>query len=136
MKSFGTFVGSIVVGLGIGLAVTAVLWSITGNDKTASAIGTGLWLTSSFVIHAYASIWAVSAGVIRLESGDRSNERFRRKLRTAEIRYALIFGAIGGALVHSIGASWYLPVVVGGVLAMLGGFLGYVKRRYERIGSH
>lgn len=135
MKGCALLLGSFVVGSGIGLAVLAIVWAITADEKIASAIGTGFWLISSFVIHAYVSVWAVSVGGIRWEASDPSNERTLRKLQTAEIRYAFAFGAIGGAMTQVIGAPWYLAVVAGGFLAMLGGFIGYdIKRRYKRIG--
>ena len=135
MKGCGIFLGSMVVGLGIGMAVMGIVWAITGNDKTASAVGTGFWLISSFVIHAYASVWAASVGSLGAEAAGPSGERFRGKLRTAEIRYAFVFGAIAGGLTHSVGAPWYVVAAIGGLLVMLGGFLGYdIKRRYQRIG--
>ena len=136
MKGCAILLGSFVMGLGIGLAVTAIAWTITGNDKIASAIGTLFWLISSFIIHAYASVWVVSVGGIGA-ANDRSNERTRGKLQTAELRYAFAFGAIGAAMSQVIGAPWYLAVVVSGLLAMLGAFVGFdIKRRYKRIGYY
>ena len=135
MKGCAILLGSFVVGLGIGLPVVAIVWTITGDDKTGSAVGTGFWLISSFIIHAYASVWAVSVGSIRWVAEDLSSERMRGKLRTAELRYAFVFGAIAGGLTHSLAAPWYLTVMVGGLLALLGGYIGYdIKRRYRRIG--
>src|SRR5687768_16318577 len=121
MKGCGIFLGSMIVGLGIGMAVAGIVWTITRDDKIASAIGTGFWLTSAFAIHAYASVWAVSLGAIGAGATGPSGERFRSKLRTAEIRYAFVFGALDGEISHSVGVPWYLVVTIGGLLIMLGG---------------
>lgn len=135
MKGCGIFLGSIIAGLGIGSAVTGILWSITGDDKLASAAGTGFWLISSFIIHAYVSVWIASVGGFNPSEIARSKDRFQRKLQTAEIRYAFVFGLIGGAMTQIVGAPWYLAVAVGAPLVILGGFIGYdIKRRYKQSG--
>jgi hypothetical protein len=135
MKGLAIFLGSIVAGLAIGLAVGALVWSITGDDKIGSAVGTGFWLISAFIIHAYTSVWVASLGGFNTDEIARSKDRFQRKLQTAEIRYAFVFALIGGAMTQSVGAPWYLAVAVGTPLVILGAFVGYdIKRRYKRIG--
>jgi hypothetical protein len=135
MKGCAIFLASIVAGLAIGLTVGAIVWSITGDDEIGGGVGTGFCGISTFVIHAYASVWIAASGGFSTDEIARSKDRFQRKLQTAEIRYAFVFALIGGAMAEIVGAPWYLAVAVGAPLVVLGGFIGFdIKRRYKRIG--
>jgi hypothetical protein len=135
MKGCAIFFGSIAVGLVIGLIVIAVLWEITGNEKVSGSVGTCVWLISSFIIHAYAGVWFTARGGFNEVEIARSKDRFQGKLRTAELRYAIVFSIVSGSMSHEAGAPWYLIAAVTVPLAMLGGFVGFdIKRRYKRLG--
>lgn len=137
MKGCAIYFGSIAVGLAIGLLVILILLAATGSEKTSGSVGTGVWLVSSFTIHAYVSVWFAARGGFNEVEIARSKERFQRKLRTAELRYAVIFSFLSGVMAQEAGAPWYVTAPVAIALSMLGGFIGFdIKRRYKRIGYY
>lgn len=140
MKGCLLFVGSIVVGLGIGLGVTVILRAITGDNDLASAIGTGVWLLLVPTILVYASLWFTDPEEIANPPKPQTTvqgwraQKAENKLQAAELRMGFVFAMIGGATAAIANGSNLVITIVTICCAIAGGLIGFdVKRRVHRI---
>jgi hypothetical protein len=133
-------IGSIVGGLGIGLAVTAFLRAVTGDHGLSCAIGIGILLLSVPTIHAYASLWFTDPEEIANPPKPRTTiqgwraAKAENKLQSAEIRMGFVFAMIGGAAASIAKGSNLVITIVTICCAIAGGLIGFdLKRRVRRI---
>jgi len=140
MKGCLLFLGAVIGGLVIGLAVTAVLRAITHNDDLSFAIGTGFWLLCVPVILAYGTLWLGDLEDIAVPAKSTSIIQRRRhakaesKLQTAELRMGFAFAMIGGATAAGIKSSNVFIAIVAICCAVFGGLVGFdIKRRVRQI---
>jgi hypothetical protein len=140
MKGCLLLVGSIVGGLGVGLAVMAILRAVTGNDDLSAAIGTGAWLLAVSLIFVYASLWSTAPEEIACPPEPRTTiQRWRaakakNKLREAELRMGIVFALIGGATAARANGSNLVIAIAAIGCGIAGALIGFdVKRRVRRI---
>ncbi len=140
MKGCLLFIGAIVGGLGIGLAVTAILRAITVDHDLASTIGTGVWLLSAPTILVYASLWFTDPEEIANPPRPKTTiqgwraAKAENKMQAAELRMGIVFVLIGGTTAAMANGSNLVITIVTICCAVVGGLIGFdVKRRVHRI---
>ena len=132
-------VGAIVGGLVLGVAVTLVLDLVFRLGPVAAAVGTGAWLISSVLMIAYGQIFFFDPREFEQREassvwGRWHDEKAERKLQSAELRSAFVFGLIGFAASQMGQAPIWVGVLIAISLGIVGGFVGYdIKRRVRAI---
>jgi hypothetical protein len=116
----GTFLG----GLAIGVLISVALTLCGVPEGLATSIGTLIWLTLVVVGISYGSLWIDPPGNRPLRAKEES------KLRTAELRCAVVFGLLGGAMGSAANLPTAIVVIVTIAWASVGALVGYdIKRR-------
>ena len=142
MKSFAlgllVLLGTLLLGLAIGIGLYFALAALASNDELAQSIGLGAWWLSAIVLFAYANLWLdpfrrrgpAEGANLRSSSAARLRDE-RLKAQTAEIRGAVLFAMIGGLMVRS--QSPFIIIAVALACGFLGWFFGAdYKRRMNR----
>jgi hypothetical protein len=140
MKGCLLFIGSIVGGFGVGLAVTVILRAIAADDDLSSVIGTGVSLLSVPTILVYGSLWFTDPEEIANPPKPRTTVQGWRaakaesKLQAAELRMGFVFAMIGGATASIAKGTNLVITIVTICCAIAGALIGFdVKRRVRRI---
>jgi len=134
------FPSAVVVGLGAGMAVTAILRAITIDDNLARTIGVGVWLLSVPTILLYASLYFADPEEIanppKPTTGTQGwrAAKAENRMQVAEISMGIVFVLIGGPTAAMANGSNLVITIVTISCALLGGLIGYdVKRRVRLI---